>query len=399
VQKVIDDFTLTSPPEIHAEIAGQWHTPERISVRATCLATNLGYRKQAVLACRALITLTNQVLSFVRPEVVRPEGTGRAESVVLDFPRLKLFINHATGALDARAVTKAVGDNVAKLMEPYHFIHGPAGHVHGFVDLEDELRSDLRFNLAGGPFEWRAFRFQQITGEVHWAGTTLTLSNVIGSLHAGRMEASAAFNFAVKEGADFAFRTSVRDINLHSLASDLGNTTNKLEGTVSGLLVVTNANSENLQSWFGYGDMTLQDGLIWDVPVLGLFSPILNSLKPGAGNSRAKDAVATFIITNSVIATSDLQIHASGMRLNYEGTVNFDTRINGRMEAELFRDTPGLGPVVSKVLWPVTKIFEYKVTGTFGKPKAEPLFIPKIFMMPFHPLRTLRELLEGENEQ
>jgi hypothetical protein len=87
------------------------------------------------------------------------------------------------------------------------------------------------------------------------------------------------------------------------------------------------------------------------------------------------------------------------MRLNYDGTVDFDTRINGTMEAELFRNTPGIGEVVSKVLWPVTKLFEYRVTGTFSKPKQEPLYIPKIFMMPFHPLRTMRELIEGEKSQ
>ena len=123
-----------------------------------------------------------------------------------------------------------------------------------------------------------------------------------------------------------------------------------------------------------------------------------NASYPAARNQRAKEATATFIITNSVILTSDLSIRASGMQLNYDGTVDFDTRINGRMEAELFRNTPGVGPVVSKVFWPVTKLFEYRVTGTFQKPKAEPLFIPKILLMPFHPLRSLRELMDLDKE-
>jgi hypothetical protein len=330
--------------------------------------------------------------------VTRTEGTGRADSVVIDVPRMKLYINNATGKLDPVAVTRAVGADVARLMEPYRFIGAPEGHVHGMVDLDDGLRSDLRFELAGGPFEWRAFRFQQITGVVHWAGTLLTLSNILGSMHGGQMEASARFDFTARQGADFAFRTLVHDINLHSLASDLGNRTNKIEGSLSGLLVITNANSEDLKSWFGYGNMSLRDGLIWDVPVFGLFSPILNSINPGSGNSRAREATATFLVTNSVIATSDLLIYASGMRLHYDGTVDFDTRINGRMEAELLRDMPVLGQLVSKVFWPVTKLFEYKVSGTFSKPKSEPVFIPKVFLMPFHPLRSLRELL-GEDKE
>ncbi len=49
-------------------------------------------------------------------------------------------------------------------------------------------------------------------------------------------------------------------------------------------------------------------------------------------------------------------------------------------------------------MWPVTKLFEYKVTGTLGEPKAEPVYlVPKFvflpFQFPFHPFRTLRGLL------
>ncbi|HTD68444.1 MAG TPA: hypothetical protein VK846_18120, partial [Candidatus Limnocylindria bacterium] len=399
-QRVLDDFTLTTPPIVQAEIAGRWSAPKETSVRAQFAVTNAGYRGRAVLSCRSLITLTNQILSMMSPEVVRSEGTGRAQSVVIDIPRMKLFINNATGALDVAAVTHVISPGVEELMAPYHFSGAPHASAHGMVDLENGLRSDLRFTVAGGAgFEWRAFRFQQITGDVHWAGTRLMLSNVFGSMHGGGVELSAAFDFTAGKGADFAFRTLLHEINFHSLMNDLLSPTNKLEGTLSGLLVITNASTETPQSWSGFGNAELQDGLIWDVPVLGLFSPILNAFKPGAGNSRARRVATEFVITNSVIFTSDLQIHASGMRLNYDGTLDFDGRVNGRMEAELLRDMPGLGPLVSKVLWPVTKLFEYKVAGTLSKPKSQPVYIPKILMMPFHPLRTLKELIEeGEEE-
>jgi hypothetical protein len=45
------------------------------------------------------------------------------------------------------------------------------------------------------------------------------------------------------------------------------------------------------------------------------------------------------------------------------------------------------------VFWPVTKLFEYKVTGTLSDPHPEPLYLlPKIVLMPFHPFRTLKDL-------
>lgn len=394
VQNVIDEFTLTTPPDIHAEIAGRWFDASRTTARATVAVTNLGFRLQPVLECRALLTFTNQVLGIVEPVVVRSEGTGHADSVVIDLPRQRLYINNAHGTMDPRAITIAVGPFVADLMSPYRFERAATGRVDGYVNLEHGELSDLRFQLGGGPFAWQSFKFQQVTGDVHWAGTTLTLSNMAGTMHGGSVGTSMAFDFTAKRGANFAFMVNATNISLPSLLKDFG-ATNKVEGTLSGRLIVTNANTEVPLSWFGSGQAMLRDGLLWDVPVFGLFSPLLNAISPGAGNNRAKEAAATFVITNSVIWTDDLQIQASGMRLNYEGWIDFETQLDGTMEAELFRDTPGVGTVVSKVFWPVTKLFEYKVTGTLNRPKSAPLYIPKLFMMPLHPVRTLRELMES----
>ena len=70
-----------------------------------------------------------------------------------------------------------------------------------------------------------------------------------------------------------------------------------------------------------------------------------------------------------------------------------------RVEAELLRDVWLVGPLVSTVLWPVTKMFEYKVSGTLSQPKLEPVYlIPKLMLMPFHPLRTLKSLLPQDSE-
>jgi hypothetical protein len=121
-------------------------------------------------------------------------------------------------------------------------------------------------------------------------------------------------------------------------------------------------------------------------------------MEPGLGSSRATAGTCSFSITNGVIRSDDLDIRSTGMRLLYRGTVAFQGQVNARVEAELLRDMPLVGPVVSTVLWPVTKLFEYKVTGTLGEPKAVPVsLLPKVILLPlqfpFHPIRTLRNLL------
>jgi hypothetical protein len=175
--------------------------------------------------------------------------------------------------------------------------------------------------------------------------------------------------------------------------SDLSTNTNHLEGRLYGDLTVTKANSERWQSVFGYGNAHLRDGLLWDIPLFGIFSPVLNGIAPGLGNSRASAATSTFIITNGVVRTGDLEIRSTAMRLQYRGTVNLENQISARVDAELLRDMWLVGPLVSTVFWPVSKLFEYKVNGTLWDPRTEPVFIiPKIMLMPFHPFRTIKGL-------
>ena len=169
---------------------------------------------------------------------------------------------------------------------------------------------------------------------------------------------------------------------------------NKLEGVVAGTFVVTNANTMNMQSWQGYGHVRLADGLLWDIPIFGLFSPVLNAVSKDLGSSRAKEAHGTFILTNSVIYTSNLEIHSPPARLHYDGTVDFVGNVNANIEAEMFRDTFLVGPLISLLTTPVTKVFEYRVTGSLANPRSEPrFFIPKLFLLPLRPFQTIREFL------
>src|SRR6185369_12851203 len=110
--------------------------------------------------------------------------------------------------------------------------------------------------------------------------------------------------------------------------------TNRLEGRLSGTLVVSKATTENWDTVFGYGDAHLRDGLLWDIPAFGIFSPILNGIVPGLGNSRASAATTTFIITNGVIRSTDMEIRSTAMRLQYRGTVDLERQIKARVDAE-----------------------------------------------------------------
>ncbi|MGH7968463.1 MAG: hypothetical protein ACREIC_07000, partial [Limisphaerales bacterium] len=71
-------------------------------------------------------------------------------------------------------------------------------------------------------------------------------------------------------------------------------------------LTVTKGNSAQWQSINGFGEMRLRDGLLWDLPLIGIVSPMLNTISPGLGNSRANAASCGFVITNGFFFSNDL---------------------------------------------------------------------------------------------
>jgi len=259
--------------------------------------------------------------------------------------------------------------------------------LHGGSEMADV---DLKFDVINGaPFEWMKFHSTNVTGTIHWQGTKLVVTNVLAAFYEGRANGFANFDFQVPhEGADYDFAVNVENANLHRLAVDLSSPTNSLEGTLAGRLVVTHGDTRDWRTWNGYGNASLHDGLIWEIPLFGILSPALNKVWPGLGNSRATDATARFAITNGLFYTDSLEIRSTMTRLRYVGTIDLDQKVNAHVTAEPLRDTSVVGPLVTTVLWPVSKLFEYKISGTLQDPKSDLIYWPKFLLMPLHPIRS-----------
>ena len=397
-QKGFDYFTYAKPPVIDAEVWGRWHDPERTGFKGRVALTNFTFRGETATGFQAALQYTNRFLQVIHPRLQRGAQQISADGLGADFLAQKLYVTNGVSTAEPMVVARAIGAHIARAVEPYHFTQPPVAHVHGIIPMHGEEDADLHFDLAGGPFEWWRFHVLQVAGHLHWQGQHLTLTNVQFEFYGGQATGSAHFDFSPREETDYQFALFATDALLQPLTADLFHRTNHLEGKLSATLVVTNASTANMQSWNGHGNLSLRDGLIWDIPIFGVFSGVLNGMMPGLGSSRANAGTCSFIITNGVIRSDDLDIRSTGMRLEYQGTVSFQGQVKARVEAWPLRDMPLFGQVFSLALWPFTKLFEYKVTGSLGEPKTEPVFtVSKVmllpFQFPFHPFRTLKGLL------
>jgi len=152
----------------------------------------------------------------------------------------------------------------------------------------DLAGTDLKFDIIqGAPFRWTKIQTTNVTGTVHWLGQELILTNIAAAFYGGDGAGFAYFDFRpVGYGCDFNFGVALTNVNVHQLAADLSSSsTNPLEGRLTGWATVTDANSKTWRSWNGYGRAQLHDGLLWNIPIFGFASPVLNTVTPGLGTA------------------------------------------------------------------------------------------------------------------
>jgi hypothetical protein len=390
-------FTFTKPLFLDADVWGRSHDYDSIGAAGRMALTNFTIRGETVSRVESAFCYTNRLLEFFQPHLQARGQTMSADGIAADFNSWRIYFTNGFSTADPRSAARAIGPKTGKIMEPYRFGQPCNVRVNGYAPLRGVDNADLRFDVEDAPLEWLKLKTPGISGEIHWLGQTLILTNLAAKFYDGNATGSAYFDFRPKKGNDFNFVANVENANVHSLATDLSSPTNHLEGVLGGRFIMTSANSEDRQTWDGYGQANLHDGLIWDVPVFGILSPVLNTVTPGLGSSRATDATARFTMTNGVAFSDNLEIRSTMMRLEYLGTVDLHGRVNALVTAQLLRDTWVVGPLVSTALWPVSKLFEYKISGTLERPESEPVYVvPRLLLMPLHPLRSLEEILSSD---
>lgn len=396
VRRGFDLCEFGMPPVVDGELWGRWYDHNSVGFRGSVALTNFTFRGQSTDAIVSGLNYTNLVVECIEPRIWRGTQHLSADGIVADFNSMRTYFTNGFSTLDPGMVVRAIGPKVASVMEPYHFGQPPTARFWGYTSMNNPQDADVVFEGTGKDFESLKFRVPEFTARVHWKDTFLIVTNTSGTFYGGHAKGWARFVFDENDSATYSFLVDATNANLHQLVADLTERDNTLDGLLNCLLVVTNASTENIRSWDGFGHANLRDGLLWELPIFGALSRPLDSIIPGVGNSKFSEATGTYKIEKGVIESKDLEMRSAAMRLQYSGTVNFDGGIRARVEAEPLRDTPVVGPIVSTILSPVAKLFAYKIRGTMSEPIIKPENIPGFLMVPFSPFQSIGRLFSSE---
>jgi hypothetical protein len=392
-RRILHQLDFATAPTVQGDVWGRWHQIELLGCNGRIAATNFIFRGELCTELTSGILLTNSVLDFTdliikqdTQQITVPRGS-------FDVTERVMYVTNALSTMDPDLFTRVIGPKVRAALRPYKFAKPPTIRVSGRLPTFDIEDADVRFEVAGEDFHYWKFRVPTVSGDVHWRGDNLAITNLQASFYGGQMNWWGQFDFSVPVGAQLRFAGAVQNADLHSLMIDLGRKTNNVQGALDVELHITGADSDDWRSWQGSGRVEVRNGFLWDFPIFGFVSPVLNTFSPGLGNSAISAGHATFTIDDSVVQTSDLELKSPALRLDYTGSVDFQGKVDARMQAEILRDAWGVGRVVSALLWPISKAFAYRISGTVYHPKSEPVYIPKALLHILHPFKSAKKVL------
>ena len=401
-KKGFDYFSFETSPVIKGQVWGRWRERERTGFRASVAVTNFTFRAQQVDGFAAEVSFANGFLNMTNAVVRRPEGEATVDALGFDTRTKRLYLTNAVSRLEPMAVAKAIGPKTARLLESYQFLEPPLASVNGWVQTGlGRNPAELHFEIDGEAFRFSKFNSRDINGEIFWDGQTVTLTNIVAEFYGGELRGNLVSQFNDARSADLAFHLETKQVELNGLMSDILKKKSKLSGRLDGVLDITAAQMD-VKSWNGSSSVTLKDGFLWELPLIGIFAPVLDTLTPGLGASKFSEGTADFTIADSVVASRNLELKSALVRLQYKGEIDFDGRIRkAGVVAEAMRDTwvigPVLGPLFNLALSPIERILKFEVSGTLSQPKLEMKHIPKALLLPFQlPFKVIDELIPGE---
>jgi hypothetical protein len=284
----------------------------------------------------------------LRVKFRHPTGTGRYQLFGEDY-----FISAPVGDLTFKG-PKLDFDVTGGL-------YGAPMSARGSVDLRPESDSfSVKVKADRFPYEVfsRKLPFEKVTADVIEAGWGVEF-NINASLLNGGV--SLIGETEAKQQEAFKGEISVKNVSLPRV-TQIYSKSNDTEGDITGHFKF-NGIINDWQALKGNGALTILNGDLYSIPIVGLLAPMLGTILPKqiAGYNIAKEADCTFDVADGFILTKDFEALTSTFKILLDGKIDFIRDALDLTAQVRVRGLPGI------VFLPFSELLQYKGEGSISK--------------------------------
>jgi hypothetical protein len=119
------------------------------------------------------------------------------------------------------------------------------------------------------------------------------------------------------------------------------------------------------------------------LPIFGGLTAFLSKVVPGVDFVLGQnDFSADFELRDRSILSEHVAVEGGVFSLQGKGVCGFDGNLNYAVQVKLMREHPLFAKLIRLITWPLSKLFEFRLSGTVAKPE-------------WYPINFSRELLEN----
>lgn len=269
-------------------------------------------------------------------------------------------------------IVKLFVPNVAKHIEEYRFHRPPSLIASGVFGLRNnDPRTNFKID-ASSPgsmnydFLSEALTLKRLKGRVRIKSDRVEVTNLSFNTFQGPSRGyltvyTSSPKHVKYKGAFQWSRLHLKDIG------KLYKFDNAERGLLTGRLDF-HGQGDNMRLFNGKGDLALERGNLFSVPMLGPLSPLVGAVlkKRNPTRQQAENASCTFVIRRGVVHSNDFLATTRSLKFTGEGKIDLQKK---EMDLLVRMNARGLFSVLSLPLRPFMGLFQFNGTGYVMKPK------------------------------
>ena len=313
---------------------------------------------------------------------IKPDGFRKPESV-----RTKL-----KSELTIKTAEKLFGNDIQQILSNFEspFTHKVDFESVFFNPYYTQHNNKSYYNLSIGPSNPILFfkrPFNQLSAEIYGRNAQHYIRSAEAEFASGRLNFEADILETLSEDPQIRINLSLSDCDYSQSIKDafqnefINTSINESLPLTLNLNLKSKGSLLDLTKHNGYGNFEINGAGLGKIHLLGPLSKALDELNLSIGVFSLDHLESDFIIQNEWIDVQNLEIN--GKQSNVLGTGKIwipDQSINFKMEVDLLKNRnlsfSKLGSL-GKFLDPVTKIFNFRVTGTLQDQKWRSIFDPR----------------------
>jgi len=361
MRRIVEPSWFASSPRIVAQIRGDFVDPDAFAYDATVEAGACRYRGVDLERASARLKLRESLLDVRELLLVRPEGEVSG-TVRADFNEHVVEFDIASTA-NPNAVAPLLGPVAAATLRPYRFGPRTDGNARGRVDFVNPTNTAWTAHVVGEGFSYWKLTADRAEANLTFANNTFQIEKFTADFYGGKLTGAARFDFA-GTNVTYRFQLAVERGDVTRLLADIGGAA-KATGNLAGELELRGA-GDDARQLVGRGSLSVADGVLWEAPLFGPLSHVL-------GKTKATSARADFTISQYAWRSENLTVEAGAFTARAPGRVDFDGKLDFRVQAQFLRQIPGLN-ILTKL---IGVLLEYDVGGTINNPSYRAANLPK----------------------